>query len=394
MIDTIASKNRGRYSEKYLAWMAGDVVVESVDITDAFANFPEAIMINRHAEKFASNYWGFCPSAQPYYFGENIQPLNQKTLDHLEFSHCDAYIEIDQGVITKEYYAPGMQQHSTHALHSVGKSWTSAIWGESLLPHMDKSMETLLPELGGTVYEGITLRQVVDMQVPVVWSEDYTDPDCTVVVSGSAMGFDIRRGPDFTLMDFIPTLVRDPKLSIGDWHYVSANTLLMARLGTQLSGQHCYQNMADFVERLGLEHRSGISGNFHGETSAEGGQNLSLRDLAKLPYAMTNDGAVGNRQALSQAYIDDLFICEDEHCKTWLKGAYAEALPGINYYRNQWYVLNDDAAMGIGSFGQFLLFNRKTEKVIVKYSTYKHGQDFDTASVDIQWLIACILKEG
>jgi hypothetical protein len=50
-------------------------------------------------------------------------------------------------------------------------------------------------------------------------------------------------------------------------------------------------------------------------------------------------------------------------------------------------VVDDDIALGIGSYGQYFIFNRKTKVAIAKFSTYPINPDFDMAAKDLPWLI-------
>jgi hypothetical protein len=51
-------------------------------------------------------------------------------------------------------------------------------------------------------------------------------------------------------------------------------------------------------------------------------------------------------------------------------------MPDVQFYSNQWYVVDDKIAVGIGSYGQYLAFNRATGVAIAKMSTYHTGQNF------------------
>ena len=71
----------------------------------------------------------------------------------------------------------------------------------------------------------------------------------------------------------------------------------------------------------------------------------------------------------------------------WKNGPYAELMNDISYYSNQWYVVDDNVAVGIGSYGQYIVFNRETGVAIAKFSTYSTGQDIETTTKDLAWLI-------
>jgi hypothetical protein len=55
--------------------------------------------------------------------------------------------------------------------------------------------------------------------------------------------------------------------------------------------------------------------------------------------------------------------------------------------QTQGYVVDDNIAVGIGSYGQYLAFNRATGVSIAKFSTYHTGQNFAQGVPDLAWII-------
>jgi len=61
----------------------------------------------------------------------------------------------------------------------------------------DKAVSYYLPEMAATAYEDATLREVLDMQVGVDYSEDYADPQAHIWHYSRAGGLRARRA-DYT----------------------------------------------------------------------------------------------------------------------------------------------------------------------------------------------------
>ncbi|NOD36031.1 MULTISPECIES: hypothetical protein [unclassified Ruegeria] len=78
---------------------------------------------------------------------------------------------------------------------------------------------------------------------------------------------------------------------------------------------------------------------------------------------------------ISEDYIADIFSADADKAAAWEDGPYASALPGFKHYSNQWYVLDENVAFGIGSYGAYIAFNRETGVAIAKYSTYPTNPD-------------------
>ena len=374
------------YQTRYADQM-GTEVTSAPNLTEGTGTADKgAVSAHRNMAKLATVAWNFAPSDTPFYFAEAIRPLSNEVKDHLESTNTDAYIVIKDGVIVNEYYADGMHPTTTHALYSVGKSVTSAIWSDELIDKLDMTAAEVLPALEGSLMGEQLVRNIVDMRVPVYWYEDSNDPNSPMVMSGSSTGWDFK-SMDYDLPSFIHTLEKDPDLEVGDWHYVSGNTLAMSMMGAEVSGKHQYEVMNGFFQDLGFEHVAGVVANLHGEVSADGGHYMTLRDFAKLPYAMAHGGQIDGRHVVSDAYIEDVFSTNEAKTEAWANGPYNELMADVSHYSNQWYVVDDAIAMGIGSYGQYILFDRANDIVVAKFSTFDVGQASQMPAMDIPWLV-------
>jgi CubicO group peptidase (beta-lactamase class C family) len=109
--------------------------------------------------------------------------------------------------------------------------------------------------------------------------------------------------------------------------------------------------------------------------------------MVKLPYAMANGGVIDGRDVISEAYIEDVFTADDRKQASWQKGPYGNKLDVFKHYSQQWYVVDDAIAVGIGSYGQYLLFDRKNNVALAMFSTYDIGQDSEKTRQDVLWLV-------
>ena len=78
-----------------------------------------------------------------------------------------------------ERYFGALEAHRPHACFSITKSYAATL--AAALMHerpwtRRKTVSHYLPEMIGTAYEDATLRQVLDMQIGVEYSELYADP--------------------------------------------------------------------------------------------------------------------------------------------------------------------------------------------------------------------------
>jgi CubicO group peptidase (beta-lactamase class C family) len=69
---------------------------------------------------------------------------------------------------------------------SVGKSVTSVLIGAAIkdrrISGLNAQVTTYLPELKGTAYDGVTVRDLITMRSGVKWNEDYGDPKSDVAL--------------------------------------------------------------------------------------------------------------------------------------------------------------------------------------------------------------------
>lgn len=350
-----------------------------------------AVYANRQMAEFAIVAWNFPPSDKPFRFQRNVQPLEPNALEHIQSTNVDGYIVVKDGVIIHEHYGKGMYPTTRHATYSAGKSWASATWHKPLLSVMDRRVSDVIRELSGSLYGRQTVRDIVDMRSPVLVTENYDDPNSTINQSGRASGWEFSSVGEAKLIPFLSKIEKDPKLEDGEWKYASPSTMLLAIVGSRVAGLHQYEGAHAFRQAIGTEHISGTIANFNGEMSSEGGQFFTLRDFVKLAYAMASDGVIDGRQVLDRRYITDVFSVSDEKQQAFQqnKDPFGSVLrnSGINYYSNKWWVVDGDIALAAGSYGQFLVVNRKTNVAIAKFSTYPTGQAVAMAASDVRWLI-------
>ncbi|MGB7418397.1 MAG: serine hydrolase domain-containing protein [Erythrobacter sp.] len=88
------------------------------------------------------------------------------------------------GAVRFEEYALGFGPEQRWTSFSVAKSFTSTLLGaavkDGFIASLDDQVTTYIPGLAGSVYDGVTVRQLATMTSGVAWNEDYTDPDSDV----------------------------------------------------------------------------------------------------------------------------------------------------------------------------------------------------------------------
>ena len=291
--------------------------------------------------------------------------------DWLETSFTDGFIVLHRGDVVYERYLNGMGPTTLHLSESVAKSVTAAaagvLIGQGVLDP-DAPVTTWVPEFRGRGYDGATLRQVMDMQSGVAFSEDYTDFDCDCAVLERVSGWKPTRDGDPSCM-FDQAVGLDRIRPHGQrFEYRSIETEVMAFCMERATGER----LADLVSRLiwdplGVDEDARYTVDPAGLASASGGFNATLRDYARFGQMLTQDGYFNDRQIVPSAFIAE--SRQGNHQK--FLAAEVATLPN-GAYRNQFWVedVSTRVLMGLGIFGQFVYSDPDAEVTVVKLSTW------------------------
>ncbi|MEO1488295.1 MAG: serine hydrolase [Pseudomonadota bacterium] len=91
---------------------------------------------------------------------------------------------LHKGKVRFEGYGLGFGPEQRWTSFSVAKSFTSTLLGAAIedgfIASLDDQVTQYIPELVGSAYEGVTVKQIATMTSGVAWNEDYTDPNSDV----------------------------------------------------------------------------------------------------------------------------------------------------------------------------------------------------------------------
>ncbi len=114
----------------------------------------------------------------------------------LEDQHIDALVLWSHGKLRQEVYRNGETARTRHLMMSVTKSFTGLV-AEMLIAEgkLDetKQVTDYVPELKGSAYDGATLRNLLNMEIGIDFSEVYDDPNSTIYQFSYAAGSDRYR---------------------------------------------------------------------------------------------------------------------------------------------------------------------------------------------------------
>lgn len=91
---------------------------------------------------------------------------------------------VHDGKVRLERYGLGFDAHGRWTSFSVAKSFTSTLVGAAIkdgrIRSLDDKVSLYIPDLRGSAYDDVTVRQLLMMSSGVAWNEDYEDPKADV----------------------------------------------------------------------------------------------------------------------------------------------------------------------------------------------------------------------
>ena len=245
---------------------------------------------------------------------------------------------------------------------SVGKSFVSALVGiavaEGHIDNVEDPITDYVPSLAGSAYDGVRIKDILQMSSGARWDEDYSDPESDIMRYGYTFG------TGASLDEFTATLVREREPGTYNY-YNSTDTQALGMLVVAATGR----SLADYAgeklwQPLGMERDAYWITDDHGMEMAAGGMQVVARDYAKLGQLYLQGGQWRGTQILPAAWVHDSVTPDAPHV---MPGVDPEYPVGYGY---QWWVLQGDEGefSAIGVYNQFIYVNPAKQVVIVKLS--------------------------
>jgi CubicO group peptidase (beta-lactamase class C family) len=300
----------------------------------------------------------------------------------LHRTSTDGLCVIHDGRIAFEHYVDGMRPDDTHLLMSVSKSLTATLIGvlvEDGVLAPDDLVTDRVAALRGTSWEGCTLQHLLDMRAGTRFDEeDYENPDSDGVLIDEISGYRSRTRSDLpaaNTYDWIATLENERPHG-GPFQYRSILTDVLAWVAAEATGTRFPDLFAQRLwSRLGAERDAEVIVDDAGFAAAEGGICTTLRDLARFGLMHLQNGVLGGRRVVPEAWIARVHGRDDELVSVFEREGF-DTTPDA-FYHDQWWVLDGDAGIysGFGIFGQQLLIHRPSRAVLAKFSTWPTRSD-------------------
>ena len=339
-------------------------------VTSLFSGVEQYETFNRLAEIFPHNTIRASDSPFEFPRSEAVELPAQYDYDgearntHAFLAETDtaALLVIKDGAVVYENYwltgGPDVRWMSM----SVGKSFVSALVGIAIEDgHIDSISDAVtdyVPALAGSAYDGVRIKDVLQMSSGARWDEDYSDSESDV------MRFIYTFGTGASLNDFAGSLVRQREPGTFNY-YNSMDTQVLGMVLVAATGQ----SLSAYAEKtlfqpLGIEKDAYWITDDDGMEMAAGGLQMTARDYAKLGQLYLENGKWRGVQVVPGDWVHDSVTPDAPHV---MPGADPEYHFGYGY---QWWIPEgDESEFGaIGVYNQFIYVNPSRNVVIVKLS--------------------------
>ena len=301
----------------------------------------------------------------------NLKGQSFDTHQFLDSSFTQGLIVIQNDTLVYESYARGQKAESQHISWSVAKSFISALFGiameEGYIKSVEQKVEEYLPELKGSGYERVRIKDVLQMSSGVGFDENYGDPNSDIQRWFRA--FALGSSQD----KFAATL--ENERPPGTYHhYVSINTHVLGMILVKATGKSLTDYLQEKIwEPLGAEYPCYWLVDNKGMEMALGGLNATLRDYARLGQLFLHEGEWEGEQLVPKSWVKASVTPDAPHLMPDSKDS---AHPDVGYGYQWWIPKGEEGEfLAVGVFNQFIYINPKTGTVIAKNSANQNYYD-------------------
>jgi CubicO group peptidase (beta-lactamase class C family) len=284
----------------------------------------------------------------------------------LEDTHTTALLALKAGDVRLERYRLSGGRGVQWISWSVAKSFVSALVGiaveEGHVRSISDPISDYIAVEPGSAYDGVSIRDVLQMSSGARWNEDYNDPSSDVHRLGAAMA------GAMSLDTFVATMVRDAAPGTV-CRYNSGDTQALGTLLVHATGRSLADYMQEkLVEPLGFEFESFWLVDATGREMAFAGLNVTARDFARLGELYRNHGRWKGRQVVPEAWVKASVCADAPHLKPG-RPILADHLLDLGY-GYQWWLPGGDRGefSAIGIYNQLVYVDPSRDVTIVKLS--------------------------
>ncbi len=227
--------------------------------------------------------------------------------DFIARNYVSGLLILKNGEIVLERYAQGNDASSKWTSFSVAKSLTSTLIGMAVkdgkIASINDPVTSYLPQLAGTAYDGVTIRQLLHMSSGAYWNEDYSDPESEIAAMVQVL-LNEQAGGNLEILSGLPRVAEPGTI----FNYSTGETFLEGEvLRAALGGE----TLSEYLERkiwksMGMEADGyWLLESPDGIETAGGNVSMCLRDYGRFGMFMLNNGIINGTSLLPDGWINE-----------------------------------------------------------------------------------------
>jgi len=304
--------------------------------------------------------------------------------DYLATNRVAGMLVLKDGQIAFEDYELGVGPNTHWISFSMAKSIASTLVGialtEGSIASLDDPVVRYVPQLKGSAYDGVSVRQILTMSSGVRWNETYTDPrsDRRKVLELQLAG---KSGDVLRYMGSLPRAATPGSV----WNYSTGETFV---LGAVLVGA-THRSLTDYLSEkiwkpAGMESDATwwVDGP-EGLAWAGSGLEATLRDFGRFALIAAANGRLGGRPLVPKGWFSEA-------------GASHEIGGKMIDYGYMWWIppqsvpVHVGAFEAVGIFGQYMYINPREHLAIVVLSARPKPVDNSRNELDDDAFFAAV----
>lgn len=284
---------------------------------------------------------------------------------YMQEQRTAALVIIQDGKVRLERYGLDFDADGRWTSFSVAKSFTSTLVGAAIRDGFIKSIHDpvsdYIPDMKGSVYDGVSIRQLLTMTSGVRWDEDYEDENSDVARFNT---HEAEPGIDATV-SYMRALPREAPAG-SKWVYKTGETNLIGVLVSSATGKSLSEYLSEKIwGPFGMEQdASWLLGSTGHEISGCCMQ-AATRDFARFGLFMLGGGKVNGEPVLPAGWIASATT-----------GQVGIGVPGRGY-GYQWWTNGDGSYGAQGIFGQGIFIDPNRQLVIASNSNWPAATDYE-----------------
>jgi CubicO group peptidase (beta-lactamase class C family) len=303
--------------------------------------------------------------------GDDVYPLPKGTpLDvgvdvdaYMKHQRTAGLVIVHDGKIRLEKYGLDFSGDGKWTSFSVAKSFTSTMVGAAIkdgdIKSIDDKVSAYIPDLKGSVYDDVSIKQLLTMTSGVKWNEDYGDPKSDVALFNAHKA---EPGVDVTV-SYMRQLTREAPAG-SKWVYKTGETNLIGVLVSSATKKKLSDYLSEKIwAPFGMEQDASWLLGATGHEISGCCIQASTRDYARMGLFMLGGGMAGGKAVLPDDWIA---------AATTKQADIGESGFGYGY---QWWSMDDGTYAAQGIFGQGIFIDPKRKLVIASNSNWPQATD-------------------